>query len=114
MTPVKNAPCVIALVDLSDGYEFDIGRVAQNIMLAADAIGVASCPVTLHKKAVSARVLGLPAGVSSRYAIAIGYPTGEPPAKTEVRCRRPKSDGRSRELRNLLRPTAKQILHLAE
>jgi len=81
MTPVKNAPCVIALVDLSDGYEFDIGRVAQNIMLAADAIGVASCPVTLHKKAVSARVLGLPAGASSRYAIAIGYPRGEPPAK---------------------------------
>ncbi len=81
MTPVKNAPCVIALVDLSDGYEFDIGRVAQNIMLAADAIGVASCPVTLHHKALSAQVLGLPAGASARYALALGYPTDEPPAK---------------------------------
>ena len=45
-TPMRNAPCTIALVDLSRGYEFDVGRAAQNIMLAADAIGVASCPVT--------------------------------------------------------------------
>ena len=81
MTPVQNAPCAIALVDLSDGYEFDIGRAAQNIMLAADAIGLASCPVTLHKGSEAATVLGLPAGTSVRYAIALGYPTGEPAAK---------------------------------
>jgi nitroreductase len=81
MTPVKNAPCVIALVDLSEGYEFDIGRAAQNIMLAADAIGVASCPVTLHNGAAAAEVLGLPEGTRARYAVALGYPTGEPPTK---------------------------------
>lgn len=81
MTPVNNAPCVIALVDLSDGYEFDVGRAAQNIMLAADAIGVASCPVTLHKGAVAAEVLGVPRRASVRYAVALGYPTDEPPAK---------------------------------
>lgn len=81
MTPVRNAPCVIALADLSDQYEFDIGRVAQNIMLAADAVGVASCPVTLHDAAAAAEVLGLPDGVRARYAVALGYPTGEPPAK---------------------------------
>jgi nitroreductase len=81
MTPVKNAPCVIALVDLSEGYEFDIGRAAQNIMLAADAIGVASCPVTLHNDSAAAEVLGLPEGVRARYAVALGYPTGEPPTK---------------------------------
>ncbi len=81
MTPVRNAPCAIALVDLSDGYEFDIGRVAQNIMLAADAIGVASCPVTLHKADVAAEVLGVRPPARARYAIALGYPTGEPPAK---------------------------------
>lgn len=80
-TPVKNAPCVIALVDLSEGYEFDVGRVAQNIMLAADAIGIASCPVTLHDGAVAGDVLGVPQGASVRYAVALGYPTDEPPAK---------------------------------
>jgi len=81
MTPVKNAPCVVALVDLSEGYEFDIGRAAQNIMLAAEAIGVASCPVTLHNDAAAAEILGLPEGVRARYAVALGYPTGETPAK---------------------------------
>jgi nitroreductase len=81
MTPANNAPCVIALADLSDQYEFDIGRAAQNIMLAADAVGVASCPVTLHDGATAAEVLGLPDGVRARYAVALGYPTGEPPAK---------------------------------
>lgn len=72
--PVTNAPCVIALVDLSDGYEFDVGRAAQNIMLAADAIGVGSCPVTLHDGAKAAEVIGIPEGSAVRYAVALGYP----------------------------------------
>lgn len=80
MTPVRNAPCAIVLVDLSTGYEFDVGRAAQNIMLAADAIGVASCPVTLHDGAAAADVLELPAGATARYAVALGYPTGESPS----------------------------------
>jgi nitroreductase len=72
--PVRRAPCVIALVDLSSGYEFDVGRAAQNIMLAADAIGVGSCPVTLHDGAKAARVLGIPEGTAVRYAVTLGYP----------------------------------------
>ncbi|MCL1600750.1 MAG: nitroreductase family protein [Actinomycetia bacterium] len=74
MTPVRNAPAVICLVQELEGYEFDTGRLAQNIMLAADAIGLASCPVTLHREDVAANVLGLPDGIRCRYAIAIGYP----------------------------------------
>lgn len=73
-TPLRNAPLGICLVEEPGGYEFDIGRVAQNIMLAADAIGVASCPVTLHHDDVAADVLGLPEGRRCRYAIALGYP----------------------------------------
>ena len=46
--PITNAPVAVAIVEEPGGYEFDSGRVAQNIMLAADAIGVASCPITLH------------------------------------------------------------------
>ena len=45
--PLRNAPVAIALVEEPGGYEFDTGRVAQNLMLAADAIGIASCPITL-------------------------------------------------------------------
>jgi nitroreductase len=75
MTPVRNAPIAICLVQEREGYEFDTGRLAQNIMLAADAIGLATCPVTLHREEVAADVLQLPDGVRCRYAIAIGYPT---------------------------------------
>ncbi len=74
MTPVRNAPAVICLVQEPDGYEFDTGRLAQNIMLAADALGLATCPVTLHREEVAADVLHLPDGTRCRYAVAIGYP----------------------------------------
>lgn len=77
MTPVRNAPMAICLVQESEGYEFDTGRLAQNIMLAADAIGLATCPVTLHREEVAAGVLELPPGVRCRYAIAIGYPASD-------------------------------------
>ncbi len=53
---------------------FDIGRAAQNIMLAAKAIGVASCPITLHRDNDARSFLGAPAGTIVRYAVALGYP----------------------------------------
>ena len=77
MTPVVNAPMAIALVRLEGGYDFDTGRVAQNIMLAAAAIGLGTCPVTLHKEDVAREVLGLPDDVFCRYAIAVGYENTE-------------------------------------
>jgi nitroreductase len=73
--PLRNAPVAIALVEERGGYEFDTGRVAQNVMLAADAIGIASCPITLHRDGDVAAVLGLPDGTRCRYAVALGYPT---------------------------------------
>jgi nitroreductase len=76
-TPIANAPMVICLVEEPGGYEFDTGRVAQNVMLAADALGLASCPITLHRDEVAADVLGLPEGRRCRYAIALGYPGPE-------------------------------------
>ena len=75
--PLRNAPIAIALVEEAGGYEFDTGRVAQNVMLAADAIGIASCPITLHRDNEVATVLALPEGARCRYAIALGYPTDD-------------------------------------
>lgn len=72
--PIRNAPLALALVQEPGGYEFDTGRLAQNVMLAADAIGLASCPITLHDDERAHRVLGLPEGARCRYALAIGYP----------------------------------------
>lgn len=72
--PVRNAPTVVCLVQEPAGYEFDTGRLAQNIMLAAAAIGVASCPITLHRHEMAAAVLGLPDDRRCRYAVTLGYP----------------------------------------
>jgi nitroreductase len=80
--PIRRAPLAIALVQEAHGYEFDIGRLAQNLMLAAHALGVGTCPITLHRSEEAGVVLGLPDGARCRYAIALGYPQeGQEPAK---------------------------------
>jgi nitroreductase len=76
--PIRGAPVTIALVQEPEGYEFDVGRLAQNLMLAANALGVGSCPITLHRSDDAAIVLGLPEGARCRYAVALGYPAGNP------------------------------------
>ncbi len=75
--PVRAAPVTLAIVEEPGGNHFDTGRVAQNVMLAADALGVASCPVTLHRSADAARVLELPDGRTVRWAVTLGYPAPE-------------------------------------
>lgn len=72
--PLRNSAATIVLVVEPGGYEFDAGRLAQNIMLAADAIGVASCPITLHRESMAQELLGVGEGRSCRYAVALGYP----------------------------------------
>lgn len=73
-SPLLAAPLVIAPVGLPDAYEWDMGRVSQNIMLAAAAVGIGSCPITMHRPEQAARVLGLPTGHSCRIVISLGYP----------------------------------------
>lgn len=75
--PVRDSAATIVLVREAGGNMFDIGRAAQNMMLAANAIGVASCPITLHRDRDAARFLGVPDGATARYAIALGYPSAD-------------------------------------
>lgn len=80
--PIRRAPLAIALVKETEGNDFDIGRLAQNLMLAANPLGVASCPITFHRSTDAAHVLGLPEGAGCRYGIALGYPgEGGQPAR---------------------------------
>jgi len=71
--PVRGSVATIVLVKEEGGNMFDIGRAAQNIMLAAKAIGVASCPITLHRSAEAREFLGAPEGTVTGYAVALGY-----------------------------------------
>jgi nitroreductase len=75
--PVRASAVTIVLVQEADGNMFDIGRAAQHMMLAASAIGVASCPITLHRERDAAAYLGVPEGSLARYAISLGYPTDD-------------------------------------
>jgi len=73
-THVVTAPVVVAVIIPQDGREFDAGRSAQNMMLAAWAEGLASCPVTMHDAACARRVLDLPETHRVAIVLAFGYP----------------------------------------
>lgn len=72
--PVHDSAATIVLVQRPGGNMFDIGRAAQNMMLAASAIGVASCPITFHRHGDVAAYLGVEDGAVARYGIALGDP----------------------------------------
>lgn len=75
--PVRDSAATIVLVREPGGNDFDIGRAAQNVMLAATTWGVASCPITLHWSGQAKEFLGLDEGQEAMYAVALGYPVAE-------------------------------------
>lgn len=72
--PLRTAAAGIVLVRPPGGFDFDLGRAAQSMMLAAAARGVASCPVTLHETERARQILEVPDDHDCRFAIALGYP----------------------------------------
>ncbi|MBI5948121.1 MAG: nitroreductase family protein [Chloroflexi bacterium] len=73
-THVPACAAAIAVVLTPGGGAFDAGRAAQNMMVAAWAEGVTSCPTSMHDAACANRVLGLPEGHSVAIVLAMGYP----------------------------------------
>jgi len=73
-TWIPQAPVNIAVVIAEGGRDFDAGRTAQNMMVAANALGLASCPVTMHDQDCARRVLGLPDGHRVAIVLAVGHP----------------------------------------
>ncbi len=60
---------------------FDVGRHAQNLMVAANAEGLASCPVTLHHQDEVRAILDIPADVEAPMLVSLGWPDSvDPPA----------------------------------
>lgn len=68
---------------------WDLGRAAQNILLAAWALKVGSCPVTVHAEPLAREILGYPEDYRCPYLITLGYPADE----TDLE-RPPRSGGR--------------------
>ena len=73
-THVPAAPLVIAIVLTPGGGPFDAGRCAQNMMIAAWAEGITSCPTSMHDADCAARVLGLPEEHRVAILLPFGYP----------------------------------------
>lgn len=59
---------------------FDVGRQAQNMMVAAHAEGLGTCPVTLHHQDKVREIIGLPDDWSMEMIITLGWPTTDAPA----------------------------------
>ncbi|MCC6905968.1 MAG: nitroreductase family protein, partial [Anaerolineae bacterium] len=61
-----------------DSVPFDLGRAAQNMMVAARSEGVGSVMATLYQTDRAAEALKLPAGLTVPWCISFGYPAEEP------------------------------------
>ena len=81
---IDRAPVLVVFTVAADAGPrrlFDIGRHAQNLMVAANAEGLTSCPVTLHHENEVRRILGVPDGVETPMLVSLGWPDSlEPPA----------------------------------
>lgn len=69
-------PLVIVIVRAEGSRAFDAGRAGQNMMIAAQAEGVTSCPVGIQQDEPARAVLGLPPDQIVAMALTFGYPTG--------------------------------------
>jgi nitroreductase len=56
---------------------WDLGRAAQNMVLAAWELGIGSVPATVYDHALAARLLGLPDDRRCDFLLSFGYP-GDP------------------------------------
>jgi nitroreductase len=84
---LAHAAAVIVIAQ-TQKHEFDAGRCAQNMMVAAWGEGIGSCPAHLPEAEV-AKLLKIPAGLFVNRVIAFGYVDPE-------RARAPKSVARTR------------------
>jgi nitroreductase len=73
-----DVPCVVLAFALPPGAANSVIPAAQNLMLAARALGIGSVPTTLHPQVMErARALfGIPADATLHFCIPLGYPEG--------------------------------------
>ena len=82
--PLLTAQVGVAVCCAPDGSDFDAGRAAQNLMVAAWNEGIASCPTSVHDQPCIREKLGLPQDVEDEASgrkgwrvvviVALGYP----------------------------------------
>jgi nitroreductase len=88
---LTTAPVIIVvLADPTLGrsdVEFDVGRLCQNLVLAASAQGLGSCPVTLHPEnnaTTAARLVGLDSPWRAGHVVAVGHSAPRPRGRSAI------------------------------
>lgn len=74
---IDQAPLLVVITARADAGPrrlFDVGRHAQNLMVAATAEGLASCPVTFHHQDVVRQALAIPPDVDAPMVVSLGWP----------------------------------------
>ena len=71
---LAGAAVAIALVGPRSDDAWDLGRAAQDMVLAAWELGIGSVPATVYEPVRAARLLGLPDDWSCPYLLSFGYP----------------------------------------
>ncbi|HEY8167866.1 MAG TPA: nitroreductase family protein [Candidatus Limnocylindrales bacterium] len=71
---LAGAALAIALCGPRSRDTWDLGRAAQDMILAAWDLGVGSVPATVYEPELAARLLGLPDDIACRYLLSFGYP----------------------------------------
>jgi nitroreductase len=76
---IGGVPCVVFALTVPPGGANSIIPAAQNLMLAARALGIGSVPTTLHPKVMDRfhAMFGIPGDVGFHFCIPLGYPEGE-------------------------------------
>lgn len=84
--PIARAPFVVAILLDREGRTFDVGRAAQNMMVAAWAEGIFSCPIGIRDEDVVRKALGYPEEYEVAICVAFGYPMADlPPRESRPR-----------------------------
>jgi nitroreductase len=76
---IKDAPCIIFAFGMgSSGGALSVVPATQNLMLAARALGIGSCPTTLHPTVMERfyKLFNVPAEAQFHFCIPLGYPKG--------------------------------------
>jgi nitroreductase len=79
---IETAAFAVAIVTEGGRRPFDVGRAAQNMMLAAWNDGVVSCPNGMPDPAATADALGLEGDLSPVIVISFGYPRRDSAAES--------------------------------
>jgi nitroreductase len=75
---MRDAPCIVFALAVPPGGAGSVMPAAQNLMLAARALGIGSVPTTLHAKVMDRfrAMFQIPADMTFHFCIPLGYPEG--------------------------------------